>query len=111
MKELFKEYKNVEISYGDFFKLHDIIIDNSIDMIHIDIANNGYIYEYAIKNYIPKLTSGGIMILEGGSNERDEVEWMIKYNKPKINPVLQKYSNLYNIKTIGSFPSITIIKN
>jgi len=111
MKELFKEYKNVEIGYGDFFKLHDKIVDNSIDIIHIDIANNGDTYEYALKHYIPKLTSDGMIIIEGGSKERDDVEWMIKYNKPKINPILQKYSEIYNIKTIGSLPSITLVKN
>ena len=111
LKEYFKEYKNVEISYGDFFKLHDNIIDNSIDIIHIDIANNGDTYEYAINNYLSKLSSNGLIILEGGSKERDEVEWMVKYNKPKICTILKKYSNLYNIKTIGNFPSITLIKN
>jgi hypothetical protein len=51
------------------------------------------------------------MILEGGSDERDNVEWMIKYNKPKINPVVEKYSYEYKIKIIKKFPSITIIKN
>jgi hypothetical protein len=48
--------------------------------------------------------------MEGGSLERDNIEWMIKYNKPKIIPVLKKYSELYNIKTIGNIPSITLIK-
>ena len=110
LKEYFKHNNNVEINYGDFFNLHDKIVDNSIDLIHIDIANTGDIYEYAIKYYLPKLTSDGIIIIEGGSKERDEVEWMVKYNKPKIYPILQKYSELYNIKTIGSFPSITLIK-
>ena len=30
------------------------------------------------------------MVLEGGSKERDNVDWMIKYNRPKIQPVLKK---------------------
>ena len=111
LKEQFKNYKNVEINYGDFFKLHEKLLDNSIDIIHIDIANTCDIYEYAIKYYLPKLSSSGVIIIEGGSKERDEVEWMVKYNKPQIYPILQKYSQIYNIKTIGSFPSITLIKN
>ena len=78
-------------------------------MIHIDIANNGDTYEDAIKHYLPKLSPTGIMILEGGSAQRDEVEWMNKYNKPKIYPVIQKYSKDYIIKTIGNIPSLTFI--
>ena len=62
------------------------------------------------QNYIDKLKDDGIILMEGGSEERDNIEWMIKYNKPKIKPVLDKYSLKYDIKTIGKIPSITIIK-
>ena len=113
LKLRFKDYPQVEIGYGDFYELHKNLINNSIDIIHIDIANNGDIYEYAIQNYLSKITSSGIMILEGGSKIRDEVEWMNKYNKPKINPIIEKYSNdysiHYSIKNIGNHPSITLI--
>ena len=101
--ELFKDYDKVSINYGDFYEVHKNISD--VDIIHIDIANNGDVYEYAIKHYLPKLSDQGVMIMEGGSKQRDNVEWMIKYNKPKIQPVIQKY----NLKVIGTFPSITII--
>ena len=89
----------------------DLVLDQKcIDIIHIDIANNGDVYDYALKHYLPKLTDNGILLLEGGSTERDEVEWMNKYNKPKINPVLKKYENEYSITVIGNFPSLTIIQ-
>ena len=101
---LFKDYDNVSIEYGDFYKVHKNI--NDVDIIHIDIANNGDVYEYAIKNYLPRLSENGVMIMEGGSEERDNVEWMIKYNKPKIQPIIKKYG----FKVIGNFPSISIIK-
>ncbi len=109
LKHIFKDHSNVEIQYGDFYELNKNIMDNSIDIIHIDIANNGDIYEYAIQNYLPKLSFNGILILEGGSEQRDNVEWMIKYNKPKIQPILEKYYQQYNIKTFGHLPSITLI--
>ena len=106
----FATFKNVKIEHGDFYNLHHNI-DYDIDIIHIDIANNGDVFEYAIQNYLPKLAENGILLLEGGSIERDNVEWMSKYNKPKINPVIQKhFNNNINIQVIGSFPSITIIK-
>ncbi len=100
----FKKYNNVTINYGDFYNVHNDI--SNVDIIHIDIANNGDVFEFAIKNYLPKLSKNGIMIMEGGSEQRDNVEWMIKYNKPKIQPVVKKYG----LKVVGTFPSITIIK-
>ena len=106
--EKFKEYNNVNIQYGDFYKLH--MLDNKYDIIHIDIANNGDVYEFAINNYLQKLNTNGLLILEGGSNERDNIEWMIKYKKPKIQSILEKYKDKLDIITIGEFPSITFIK-
>ena len=106
----FSDFSNVKIEYGNFYELNNII-ETNIDIIHIDIANNGDVFEYAIQNYLPKLSENGILLLEGGSFERDNVEWMNKYNKPLINPVIQKYiKNNLNIQVVGSFPSITIIR-
>jgi predicted O-methyltransferase YrrM len=111
IKNKFNKYNNVSIKKGDFYKSLNNFKDKSIDILHIDIANDGSTYEYALEKYIHKISDNGIMILEGGSDERDNVEWMIKYNKPKINPVVEKYSYEYKIKIIKKFPSITIIKN
>ena len=106
----FSKYSNVKIECGNFYELHNNI-ESCVDIIHIDIANNGDVFEYAIQNYLPKLSENGILLLEGGSIERDNVEWMNKYNKPLINPVIQKYINdNFNIQVIGAFPSVTIIR-
>jgi predicted O-methyltransferase YrrM len=105
----FKEYKNITIEYGNFYNKINDFNDNDLDIIHIDIANNGDVYKFAIDNYMSKIKKGGIMILEGGSKERDNIEWMIKYNKPKIKQYLKTIK--YETITIGKIPSITIIKN
>lgn len=105
--EKFKEYKNVLIQYGDFYKKLNDFENKSIDIIHVDIANNGDVYKFAIENYLSKIKDDGILILEGGSEERDNISWMIKYNKPKIQPILK--TEKYNILTIGKMPSITFI--
>jgi len=99
---------NVTIKRGDFFKVHGKL--EYADIIHVDIANNGDVYEFAIEHYLPKIRQGGFLILEGGSIQRDQVEWMVKYNKPKIQPVIQKYMKTYDICTIGEFPSLTVIR-
>lgn len=106
----FSPHKNVNIEYGDFYNVFKLHENKSIDILHIDIANNGDVYEFMFQNYVDKLKDDGIILMEGGSEERDNIEWMIKYNKYKIKPVLKKYSENYDIKTIGKIPSITIIK-
>lgn len=110
LKETFKDESKATIEYGDFYKLKDQLQDNSIDILHIDIANNGDVYEYVFQHYISKIKKDGIIILEGGSTQRDAVEWMNKYNKPKIVPVLEKYNQQFDIITIGEIPSITVVK-
>ena len=104
----YKNFSNVSIYKRDFYKSVDIYENNSKDILHIYIANNGETFEFAIQNYLPKVR--GLMIMEGGSEERDNVEWMIKYDKPKITPVLQKYSNSAKIEVLKDFPSITLIQ-
>lgn len=106
--DIFSEYKNIKLCDGDFYKIYNDFTDNSIDMLHIDIANDGNTFEFAITNYLPKMRAGGIMILEGGSVERDNIEWMIKYNKKSINSVLNE-NNRENIIVMNNFPSLTII--
>lgn len=108
IKSKYLKNKNVKIYKKDFYKSVDFYKDNSIDILHIDIANNGDTFDFAINNYLPKVK--GMIIMEGGSEERDNIDWMIMYNKPRIVPVLQKYSSSVKIEVLGDFPSITLIK-
>ena len=105
----FNAYSKVSIHRGDFFKCITNFKNNSIDILHIDIANNGEVYDFAFTNYIHKIKKGGLMILEGGSKERDNIDWMLKYNKPKIQPIIQKYKDIYKIFVVDKFPSMTIV--
>ena len=109
----FEKNENVDIKYGDYYKIHELIPNKSVDIIHIDIANDRTVYEFAIKHYLPKLTKNGILILEGGSSERDQVPWMKTYNKLSIAPYVEVlgYSKDLRVNVIDSFPSITIISN
>tara|TARA_B100000131_G_scaffold268270_1_gene266985 strand:- start:352 stop:912 length:561 start_codon:yes stop_codon:yes gene_type:complete len=100
----FKKNKNLKIKHGDFFKHHTKA--EAYDLIHIDISNDANIYEFALQNYFP--LTNKLLVLEGGSKERDSVEWMLKYNKPKINNFLNKIENKYRYQIIKKFPSITI---
>ena len=108
--EKFHHYDNISIDYGNFFDIHMVIENNSLDLLHVDIANNGETIQFIFDNYMQKMHKNGIIIIEGGSVERDNVEWMLKYDKQPIKPVLDNYKTMYDIITIGEMPSITLIK-
>ncbi len=107
IKETFSKYKNVEISYGNFYEYHKKC--NIFDIIHIDISNDGDVYRFSIENYLPKANK--LLILEGGSLERDNVDWMKRYKKPKINKFLNEIKYEYRFEVIDLFPSLTIFYN
>ena len=53
---MFSPYPNVSVKYGDFYKNYQTMDDGSQDIIHIDIANNGDVYEFAFEHYLPKVS-------------------------------------------------------
>ena len=110
LETLFQKYPNVRIEKGDFYKCHKLFDDECIDILHIDIANTGDVYKFAIDHYLPKIKKSGYMVLEGGSDERDHVWWMKKFDKPKISSVLSDLDpDMYCV--IQPHPSLTIIKS
>tara|TARA_B110000003_G_C16389869_1_gene433919 strand:+ start:17 stop:583 length:567 start_codon:yes stop_codon:yes gene_type:complete len=104
IKTLFSSNKNVEIFHGDFFNYYKN--SDNFDIIHIDISNDGDIYRFSVENYLP--ITNKILILEGGSEERDSIHWMKKYQKPKITDFLDSLEPEIPYQTIELFPSITI---
>ena len=89
--------KFVELNKADFYKWVDTNED-FFDMLHLDISNNGEIIN-DVYNYVNKLSKLHnkkiIVIFEGGTKDRDDVEWMKKYSKPKIYPLKETIN--YNI--------------
>ena len=82
-------------------------VPEDFDLLHLDISNDGnIIIELGMKCF-SQLKQGKHIIFEGGSIERDNVEWMIKYKKQPINsirPLIQ-----YEIIS-DKFPSISKLK-
>jgi len=106
--DLFRSFPNVCVAKGDFYKHYTQLEDNTIDIIHIDIANTGDTYEFAVDNYLSKLTPNGVLILEGGSTERDQVWWMTKFNKRTVSDFLTQTKATFTV--LLPFPSLTIIQ-
>ena len=86
--------------------------DGSVDFLHVDLANDGLVLAEVFEVWEPRLSSRALVVIEGGSTERDAVEWMGKYNKEPIgwwlnSPwVLDRFSCL----TLEPFPSMTLMR-
>jgi hypothetical protein len=79
----------------------------SADVLHIDLINCGELLEQTI---IPWLDKAALIIIEGGSEERDHVDWIKKYNKMPIRKWLTAHEKELDCFTFNPFPSLTIIK-
>ena len=82
------------------------------DILHVDISNNGNTVEQLFLQWEEKVNQ--MMIFEGGGHARDEIEWMLKFQKPAISPVLNQLSNqfqMWQFVTLEAYPSITICLN
>lgn len=104
----------VNLHYGKAFDMHPNFQDRTVDFLHMDISNDGLVLEKTMIYWGPKISQGGIIAFEGGSVERDEVEWMKKFNKKPIIPELEKLLNWqpipdWSFQVLSEFPSMTLI--
>jgi len=59
-----------------------------------------------------KMAQDSIIIIEGGSEERDNIEWMKKYEMPSIKNEIetnQIIGEFYEHYTHEDFPSMTVL--
>ena len=97
----------VTINQGDAFHIHERF--DSIDLLHVDISNNGDVLKRTFETWAEKVTSA--MIFEGGSGMRDQIDWMVEYNKPPILPALKDIeagNPEWSIFVLEPFPSVTV---
>lgn len=96
----------VEFRHGDFWEWVDSENREHFDLLHLDISNDGQTILDAYNKLKPAVQQGASILFEGGSFERDQEQWMIKYNKKPINDVsnITKYAVLNH-----QWPSISII--
>lgn len=106
------DINNVNLNFiqNDALKCYKDFDNNSIDFIHIDISNNGYILEKCLEKWHEKIKLLGVLLFEGGSEERDYVDWMIRYKKTHIRNFIDSafFITHYNYIILKPFPSLTI---
>lgn len=102
----------VTLAKGDAFYVQNKFYDYSINLLHVDISNDGDKLIRILNLWENKLSDDGMIIFEGGSEKRDKVEWMIKYGKPSIRNELFNNRLVYknwNFQIFDDFPSITLL--
>jgi hypothetical protein len=103
---------HVELNKTDAFMVHHNYRAGEVHLLHVDLSNTGEILARIMETWDEKMVQGGIILFEGGSQERDEVEWIRKYNKTPIKPELEKNKIIeekYVFGTYLPFPSLTVL--
>jgi len=99
-----------EFSLLDFIELKQMNINDWVvedfDLLHLDISNDGKTVTDVFNRVKSKIEIGSTMIFEGGTEERDNIEWMLKYNKTPINSIKKEINY---IVLNEDFPSISQI--
>jgi hypothetical protein len=96
----------------DAFKVSEKYQNGTVHLLHVDISNTGETIKEIMSQWDNKIVHGGQILFEGGSEERDNVEWMIKYNKKPIKPEIESnpiINSKYVYGTYLKFPSLTVL--
>ena len=97
---------------GDAYKVYENYKDRSIHFLHVDISNTGDTVRKIMEVWDSKIVQGGYIVFEGGSDERDNIEWMKKYNMPSIKKEIETNARIkknYVYGTYLKFPSMTVM--
>lgn len=91
-------------------KAANLFENDSVELLHVDISNTGSRLKDIFKAWYPKLKKHGILVFEGGSPERDKIDWM-KGEVPIafFKHILQE-SGQFEVLTLLPFPSITLCR-
>jgi hypothetical protein len=110
--DLWEEYR---YKHGNFNKVASMLREQNLLNKHVnlhygDISNDGDILRKTIDHWGPKMAHGGIIAFEGGSVERDNVEWMKKYDRNPIAPevVNISFDTEFDAQVFPMFPSMTL---
>lgn len=102
----------VELRKGDAYKVFENYEDHYLTLLHIDISNTGKKIKELINLWDVKMDVGGIILIEGGTEERDRCEWMVKYGATPIKPEIESnpiINSKYVYGTYLRYPGLTFL--
>ena len=74
------------------------------DLLYIDVSNNGDVIDAVYAAVKERIAKGATVLFEGGSEERDKVEWITKYGKRPIRDAKTPFRVID-----PTFPSLSMI--
>lgn len=102
----------INVQKGDAFEVHRLYQPESIDLLHVDLSNTGKTVQKIMELWDEKIDRGGVVLFEGGTEERDQVEWMVKYGCPPMKPEIESNPVIeakYVYATYLPFPGLTVM--
>lgn len=103
---------NIKLACEDAFEVHEKYYPGSVDLLHVDLSNTGETIRKIMLQWDSKLSYGSLILFEGGTEERDQVEWMLKYKKEPIKPEMESnpiIKKKYVFGTYLKFPGLTVM--
>ena len=102
----------VDLVNNDAFEAAESFKDGDVDILHMDISNDGDKLVETLLKWGKKISKDGMILFEGGSEERDQIDWMVNFNKTPIRT--QLYDNplvweSWEFQVFDPFPSLTIL--
>lgn len=100
----------VTVKKQDAYTVHELYEPNSIHLLHVDLSNTGETVRKIIELWDDRMVVGGIILFEGGSEERDNIPWMKDYKAPSIKEELEKNLTVelkYVFGTYFKYPGLT----
>lgn len=98
------------VHQADAAAVHEQV--QAVDYLHVDVSNDGDTYRQVFAQWSAKVRQ--VILLEGGSRERDNVDWMVQFGKPAIVPAiadLRRAHPEWSISVLEPFPSLTVAIN
>lgn len=102
----------VEVIKMDAFEVYHSYSASTVDFLHVDLSNTGETVQRIMDQWDSKIVQGGVILFEGGTEERDREDWMIKYDRPSIkreietNEIIQRR---YIYGTYLKWPGLTML--
>ncbi|MBD3260193.1 MAG: hypothetical protein GF334_00685 [Candidatus Altiarchaeales archaeon] len=101
--------------YGPLENVHKHILE-PVDMIHVDVSNDGDTYKWCLEHLFQCIKPGGFLVMEGGTIERDLIEWMKK--RTPIVPIVDFLHSTVDTRVfqwelwckVDRFPGITVFR-
>lgn len=81
-----------------------------IDLLHVDLSNDADTIRWVMEKWDPLIVQGGSILFEGGTEERDGIEWMKQYDRPAMKQEFETnkiITDKYIFGTYLKFPGLT----